>query len=404
MPWLSDDPLFEAFGSRALFQSSYGGADFGECLQAVSRAASDGSLDAWHASWTSTADELVREADASLAAGHRVSAREAYLRATTYYRTAYFPLFGAPVDERLRENFERESDAFAKAAPLWDTPVELVEIPFEAAATLPGVFVCRDGGGRSRPTIVHVNGYDSNIHEMFVAHVGAALRRGYNILLFDGPGQGRNLIRDGLTMRPDWENVVKPVLDFALQRPEVDPERVVLAGWSWGGFLAPRAAAFEQERIAALWADPGQWDQRDRLPVPAEQRATFPDGVDRAPFDEQERQLRSDAADPFMRWRMIQRGLWVHGVQTVYDYFVDGSRYELSPVAGRIRCPTLLTMVQGDPVSSHAPRLHEAISAERKALIEFTERQGTGGHCEGEGRRRLHRVCYDWLDETLGTA
>jgi hypothetical protein len=49
-----------------------------------------------------------------------------------------------------------------------------------------------------RPTMVHVNGYDSNIQEMYFAHGPAALRRGYDCLLFDGPGQGRNLIRDGI--------------------------------------------------------------------------------------------------------------------------------------------------------------------------------------------------------------
>ena len=56
--------------------------------------------------------------------------------------------------------------------------------------------------------MVHVDGYDSNIQEMYFAHGAAALRRGYNCLLFDGPGQGRKLIRDGLPIRPDWENVV----------------------------------------------------------------------------------------------------------------------------------------------------------------------------------------------------
>jgi alpha/beta hydrolase family protein len=99
---------------------------------------------------------------------------------------------------------------------------------------------------------------------MFVCHVAAAVERGYNILLFDGPGQGRCLIHDGLLIRPDWENVVRPVIDYALARPEVDPDRIVLAGWSFGGFLAPRAACFE-DRMAALWADPGQWDQGDAV-------------------------------------------------------------------------------------------------------------------------------------------
>ncbi|MGZ4287161.1 MAG: alpha/beta hydrolase family protein [Solirubrobacteraceae bacterium] len=212
----------------------------------------DGGADAWHREWSAQAQALVDAGDASAAAGHPVSAREAYLRATTYLRTAYLPLLGAPIDDRLRETFARECEAFAQAAPLWDTPVEIVEIPFEGDATLPAVFVCRDDSGRSRPTIVNVNGYDSNIHEMFVAHSGAALRRGYNVLLFDGPGQGRNLIRDGLSMRPDWENVVRPVVDYALERSEVDADRIVLAGWSWGGFLAPARRRLRESNRCAV--------------------------------------------------------------------------------------------------------------------------------------------------------
>ena len=386
-------------GSRALLLSSYGGADFGECAQSARRVA-DGGVDLRYREWRATADALVSDADASAAAGHQVSAREAYLRASTYYRTSYMPLFGAPTGERLRDAFARETAAFAKAVPLWDTPVEPVEIPFENGPTIPGVLALRDDSGRPRATIVHVNGYDSNIHEMFVAHVGAALRRGYNVLLFDGPGQGRMLIRDGLPMRPDWENVVGSVLDFAIGRPEVDERRVVLAGWSWGGFLAPRAAAFEP-RIAALWADPGQWDQRDRLPLADDEKVSFPDGVGNDRFADLEAHLRSEKADPMLRWRLLQRGLWVHGVASLFEYFAELARYELSPVAGHITCPTLITAAEDDPIAAGAPLLHRAISADTRFCSSSRRPRAPGGHCESEGRRRFHQRCYDWLDDLL---
>jgi alpha-beta hydrolase superfamily lysophospholipase len=402
VPWLSDNSLFEALGSRALFLTSYGGADFGECLQAVQRVGGGGADD-WYREWTAMADWLVELADASAARGHRVSAREAYLRATNYYRTAYGPLFGSPVDDRLKAAFDREMAAFAKAAPLWDIPVELVEIPFERGSTLPGVFVDA-GDRRPRATVVHVNGYDSNVHEMFVQHVPAAISRGYNVLLFDGPGQGRNLVRDGVTMRPDWENVVRPVVDYALGRPEVDERRIVLAGWSFGGFLAPRAAGFE-DRIAALWADPGQWDLRegvvDRLPLSEQEKASFPKGVDPDALDQMEQSLRSPDADPFLRWALVQRGMWVHGTPTLFDYFADASRYEVSPVAGNITCPTLVAMAETDPIAVRAPKLFEAIAARRKTLIRFSAAEGAGGHTEGAARHLFHQRCYDWLDETL---
>src|SRR5215211_6818495 len=112
MPLLSANPMWENFATRTLFSASYGGADFGECQTTMVRIGDGG--------------------------GHAVSAREAYVRAASYYRTSYQPLFGAPVDPRLRAAFDKESDALAAAARLADPPVEMVEIPFEDGS-LPGM-------------------------------------------------------------------------------------------------------------------------------------------------------------------------------------------------------------------------------------------------------------------------
>ncbi|MCJ7438986.1 MAG: acetylxylan esterase, partial [Acidimicrobiia bacterium] len=62
--------------------------------------------------------------------------------------------------------------------------------------------------------------------------------------------------RQHLYFRPDWEKVVTPVVDWVLERPEVDPARIVLHGISQAGYWVPRAVAFEP-RIAAAVADPG---------------------------------------------------------------------------------------------------------------------------------------------------
>jgi pimeloyl-ACP methyl ester carboxylesterase len=397
---LSDNAMYEAFGERALFQATYGGADFGECMSTVERIG-DGSIDDWHREWVATADRVAGIGDQSAAAGHAVSAREAYVRASTYYRTAYFPLFGKPVDPRLVEAFERETRAFHKSAPLFSPPIEVLEIPFEGNS-LPAYFVRADGSDAPRPTIVQVNGYDSNIQEMYLSHAPAAIRRGYNYLGFDGPGQGRNLIRDGAPIRPDWENVVRPVIDYALDRPEIDPERIVLVGWSFGGFLAPRAAAFEH-RIAALVADPGQWDLRDAvipaLPLSDEEKQRFPD-IDPESLRPMEEWLRGPEADPMLRWRLLQRGLWVNGVDNLFDYFASMLDYELSPVANQISCPTLLTAAEGDPIATGAPKLLEAIDVP-KALVRFAAAEGAGGHCEGAARTLYHQRVFDWLDEVL---
>src|SRR5688500_10530115 len=129
--------MWEAFATRTLFSASYGGADFGECQATMARIGDESNADAWYREWLGTAARLAREAAGSEAAGHPVGAREGYVRAASYYRTAFQPLFGAPVDPRLRAAFDKGSEALAAAARLADPPVEMVEIPFEDAS-LPG--------------------------------------------------------------------------------------------------------------------------------------------------------------------------------------------------------------------------------------------------------------------------
>lgn len=402
MPLLSNNPLWEQFATRCLYLTTYGGADFGECVVTMDRIGDDGDAEAWHREWVATAERIAQDAKTSETGGHLVSARDAYLRAAVYYRTSYQPLYGTPVDPRLRDAFDKESAALAAMVRL--TPgVELVEIPFEGV-TLPGLYARAGARGSARGTVVHTNGYDSDLTEMFVAHVPAALARGYDVLLFDGPGQGRNLIHDDIPLRPDWENVVGPVLDWLLAQPGVDPGRVVLAGWSFGGYLAPRAAAHEH-RLAALIADPGQWDQRDgfidRLPLSPEQKATFPEGLDPHAFDPIEAVLAGPDGDPGLRWALLQRGLWVNGQPNLFALLADLTRYRLSDVAGQIDCPTLLTCSEGDPLSAGTEKLYDALSVARKALVRFTAAEGAGGHCEAPARRLFHQRVYDWLDEIL---
>ncbi|MEV4236907.1 MULTISPECIES: alpha/beta fold hydrolase [unclassified Nocardia] len=100
------------------------------------------------------------------------------------------------------------------------------------------------------------NGFDGTVEEMHFFGAVAAVERGYHVLSFDGPGQPGTRHHQGLAFRPDWENVVGPVLDYVAARPEVDADRIALFGVSMGGVLAPRAAAFDQ-RVAALIAVDG---------------------------------------------------------------------------------------------------------------------------------------------------
>lgn len=389
-----DDPLFEEFALRPLILD---GCPLGE-ISATTSLIEEGDRDGWYRQWTATAERVAGYAHESARAGHTTSASDAYLRASSYYRVAYLPLYGSPVDPRLVEAFDKETDAFQKAAALMTPPVEPVEIPYEGT-TLPGYFCRVDDSGKPRPTLIVTNGYDSTINELYL-DFAAVLPRGYNLLLYDGPGQGRALIKQGLVMRPDWENVVKPVVDYALTRPEVDPEKIAIMGISLGGYLAPRAASGEH-RLAACIADPGLWDMLEAAKarfsaLPKEVLEKLPH-VDPEVLEPIVKHIQET---PALRWAIIQRGFWVQGVGSLSEYLKLAEDYSLKEVVSQIRCPTLLTWAESDPLSWNAELIYERLRSQ-KELVRFYDAEGAGDHCEVKARPLFHQRAFDWLDETL---
>lgn len=398
VPILSSDPLFEDQAARTLMHALHGGADFGECITTMSRVA-PGDADAWHREWTATADRVAALGDDAFARGHRTSAAEAWLRASNYYRTSYIFLYGNPVSAALASAFDREAAAFAKAAAAMEPPIAAVEIPFEGT-TLPGYFV--SGGDGTRPLLVCTNGYDSTVHEMYFAFAVAARKRGWHCLLFDGPGQGRALIKQGLFIRPDWEKVVRPVIDFALTLPGVDVRRIALSGWSFGGYLSLRAATGEP-RLAALVSDPGLPGLADGMramfgSLPAEALAD-PLTADPALFAPYVASMERDAGT---RWKFLQRGPMVHGVSSLQGYLAAALAFDTRGLLDRIACPAFIGCEESDPLARGAPAVYEALQCP-KLLARFTAAEGAGDHCAMSGRSLFLARMFDWLDDTLKT-
>ena len=99
---------------------------------------------------------------------------------------------------------------------------------------------------RPKCTIVFFGGFDSYVEEVTPAFV--FLRNaGYDVIAFDGPGQGGALDDERLPMTADWHNPIGTILDH------FEVQGVALAGLSLGACLALRAAALEP-RVARVVA------------------------------------------------------------------------------------------------------------------------------------------------------
>jgi pimeloyl-ACP methyl ester carboxylesterase len=391
------DESFSFETLRAAGSAPYGGADLGEVL-ATARVIRNDDETGWFTAWRATAQRVHAIADTALEEGHRVSAREAFLRASNYYRTAeFFRRKDAANDMEAHALARLSRQMFASAISLMDRPALHVDIPYETT-TLPGYLFLVDGSGVARPTVVYTNGYDSTAEESWFVIAAAALQRGYNVLAYDGPGQGAVIREQGLVFRPDWEAVLTPVLDYCQGRPEIDSHAIALFGYSMGAYLVARAAAFDH-RPAALILDDGIFDFHQAY-------------VNASPGWVMRRILsgRDGLANRLMaamaalrtqvRWG-LNNGVWTLGASSYADFIRRTTDYSLAGLADRITAPTLIMDAEEDQFLKGQPSvLAEAMTAPA-TLARFTTAEGAGEHCHVGSLTRAHQVIFDWLDTTI---
>lgn len=403
MGLLFKNDFHDEFGTWALAYISAGGLEYGEIL-AVAEAVGDGDDSAFYEAWVAAGDRLHVTAEQAIAAGHRATARAFFLRAACAYSAANHPIYGRPVDPRLVVAFRKQIAAFERGLALGDPAVQPQRIPYEATS-LPAYFIPAEGRAHeTRPLLILTNGYDGSVTDLYFASAVAASRRGYHCLLFDGPGQGELLIEQGIPLRSDWENVIRPVVDFALTLPHVDPARIALSGWSLGGYLAPRAASGEP-RLAACIADPGLWSVATGFRGFVLKMGGTPEmaahlaALDPAMIEAMSQIVQSDRR---LRWVIEQRGFWVNGVNNLREYLQSAETFTMEGRAGLIQCPTLFTMPENDPRAAEARAFYDQVTCP-KTLLTFTAAEGADGHCEMKNRSFLNLRVLDWLDDVLAS-
>ena len=390
------DPDFGFTSQVSLGHSYYRVGDPGKLLAVVSKIKTGDFESAW-AAYHEAGVELRALAEQAVAKGHTVSAREAYLAAASYFSAALRFLDGTESPERMPPGFQEYSACWSGAAALFTPPIERLEIPYEGGH-LTGWFLRAGNSHGRKPLVILNNGADGLEVSSYVLGGAGALARGYNCLIFNGPGQGDSLWIRKLYFRPDWEKVITPVVDAMLLRRDVDPKRIGLIGISQGGYWVPRALAFEH-RIAAGVADPGVMDVSEpwlsHLPVFVRDAL---DAKDKTKFDQY---LQTGTASNAKARGMLRFRMRPFGMASYYDTFHAVREYNLKEVAGRIRCPMLITAPEDEQFfPGHAQKLFDALTCP-KSLVHFTRDQGAGQHCEVAAPGYRDSSIYNWLDETL---
>jgi pimeloyl-ACP methyl ester carboxylesterase len=309
-------------------------------------------------------------------------------------------MYVSPTDPRYGTSYEKERTCFREAAKLFDPPVEVVNIPYENGRTLPGYFIPGGPAGEKRPTILVLGGGDSALEELYgVVPVGAQ-RRGYNVLMFEIPGQ-RAMFFDSpdLFFRPDAEVPIGYAVDYALSRPEVDPSRIALIGASFGGYFAPRAAAFDK-RLAAVIA----------LPLFTDIGAMFIELLRLDPSKPYPRDLESrlDMSQSFVRLAVNSDFRMRSGYANVtIAEWLDGMRkFTLAGLEKGITCPLLIIAGESefDPARMEKEKTQwKKVMNHPKSQIRIgTTSEGGEGHSMVNNLLLKNQIEFDWLDDVLG--
>jgi len=374
---------------RALNDIPYGGADTSEVLETINHI-KVGDPDSWYGAWERTGDRVSELAGRTK---DPISRGRALLRAHNYYRTAEFLL--APNDPRRVASWKKNIGTFYSGLDTLGVTYERISAPY-GAHHLNALYFPGPQGSEKRPLIVICGGFDSTLEELYFVLVAAGLERGYSVLAYEGPGQGSIIREQGVPFTHEWEKPTAAVLDEYLRTHPL-PVKTVLVGMSMGGYLAPRAAAFD-ERIDGVVAfdvffDFGAISSRSVPPI------AFWLGGHGLGFLLNAIVRIKAALSPGLKWA-LQNSMWVMGTRGPLETAQALRVYTLQDVAQRIKGDVLILAGKDDhfvPVGQ-VKQFEDRLTQARSVTSVIYDRESGGAeHCQLGAITLWHAAFFDWV-------
>jgi dipeptidyl aminopeptidase/acylaminoacyl peptidase len=306
-------------------------------------------------------------ARAAEAAGHVYTARQLYRRASEVYHEAQHSIFEDDNDEKIFLH-RKHVECYDKVVEYVDNPIELIEIPWEGVQIQGRLHLLKDR--RRAPAVLFLPGMDMTKEAFPNPLSNPFLPLGMHVLSIDGPGQGTSNIRRIRVSDNNYERAVSSAIDYLVSRPEVDRDKIVIAGISFGSFWGARAAALDK-RVKAL----------------ATTYAVV--GPKKAIFEE---------ASP----RFKQMFMYMAGIHDEDEFDRIAERMTTVGYADKIKCPTLLTMGEYDPLChlKDAVEFFDELKCPKELWV-FENEFHRISQREGIGRLEIYPFIADWLRDEL---
>jgi esterase/lipase len=200
--------------------------------------------DHWAAVWLNAATPFEEEARTREQAGDRAGARTAYLNAYGLLHAGRFP---SPTHPAKWANYQRSVQNFRAAGAYFDPPLEVITIPFAGRADEGKqiTFYIRRRAGKKQPVVIRWGGVDTWKEER-TDYNEAMLEAGFASINIDMPGVGESPVLGSVNA----ERQYAPLFDWIATQGDLDAERVVVVGMSYGGYWATKIAHTYPDRVA----------------------------------------------------------------------------------------------------------------------------------------------------------
>jgi pimeloyl-ACP methyl ester carboxylesterase len=318
--------------------------------------------------------------------GEKALARNEMLKGAYYLRLAEFFLhFSDPRKLPTRQRFvDLILDQFGIPSSAYS------RIPFESG-WLPAY---RLTPAQPKGTLVVFGGFDSYIEEWLPAAL-VFRDAGYDTILFEGPGQGAALELAHLTMSPEWEKPVKAVLDFFRL------DAVTLMGFSLGGGLVIRAAAFEPRVRRVIAYDimtNGLECFLRHLPPPAQKELL--DWIDTGNEEAVDKFFADAMAKSLLLDWMVKLAIHNTGVKTTYEMLKHYQKYEFASISSQVTQDVLLMAGAEDhyvPVHQLPDQIATLTHVRSLTARLFTRAEHAQNHVQVGNMGLAFRTMIDWM-------
>lgn len=318
--------------------------------------------------------------------------------AIAYYRMSEFFMYDGDSDKK--KYYEKATDMFYEYFEDFfkgENPiVGRCSVPYENVA-LPVMHVKPDGGSKG---ILLLHGGNDSYFEEFFFPMLYLREKGYEVYMFEGPGQGGVIRLQDKHFTHEWEKPVKVILDY------FHLDDVTIIGASLGGYLAPRTAAFDAriKRVVAWSVFPCFMDVIMGVIPPAAQRLLGVliklkcRAVINALFN------RAAKKDPTIDWG-LKHGCYAYEAKDAYGYAKKLMLYDLSPVAKKITQDILILGANQDHFINYKMIGKEINMMKNVRSLTFrlmTDKEHAQNHCNCGNSKLVFDTICNWIEMCRG--